>query len=249
MKNDFKLIISLLQNTRFKVTIIILALLSFMAFGSITNKMTMVDGIYNILTWNFFIMVLLFLFLFNAYNIITETSKNYSFLIRIKNYKEFISKLIKFIFISNLIIYLIVLFLLLIISVLRTGMNLQIDSYGIYNIDNLMYLIFHIVRSYFILNMLVVILVSLYKLVKEEIVVILSGILPISIVALTPFISEKKITSVFKLPLYYGEYFIKNNYETFIFEICMSLLFISVLALISKILIEVTSKRKIDLAI
>lgn len=249
MKNDFKLIISLLQNTRFKVTIIILALLSFMAFGSITNKMTIVDCIYNILTWNFFIMVLLFLFLFNAYNIITETSKNYSFLIRIKNYKEFISKIIKFIFISNLIIYLIILFLLLIISVLRTGMNLQIDSYGIYNIDNLMYLIFHIVRSYFILNMLVVILVSLYKLVKEEIVVILSGILPISIVALTPFISEKKITSVFKLPLYYGEYFIKNNYETFIFEICMSLLFISILALISKILIEVTSKRKIDLAI
>lgn len=249
MKNDFKLIISLLQNTRFKVTIIILALLSFMAFGSITNKMTIVDGIYNILTWNFFIMVLLFLFLFNAYNIITETSKNYSFLIRIKNYKEFISKIIKFIFISNLIIYLIVLFLLLIISVLRTGMNLQIDSYGIYNIDNLVYLIFHIIRSYFILNMLVVILVSLYKLVKEEIVVILSGILPISIVALIPFISEKKITSVFKLPLYYGEYFIKNNYETFIFEICMSLLFISVLALISKILIEVTSKRKIDLAI
>lgn len=249
MKNDFKLIISLLQNTRFKVTIIILALLSFMAFGSITNKMTIVDGIYNILTWNFFIMVLLFLFLFNAYNIITETSKNYSFLIRIKNYKEFISKIIKFIFISNLIIYLIVLFLLLIISVLRTGMNLQIDSYGIYNIDNLVYLIFHIIRSYFILNMLVVILVSLYKLVKEEIAVILSGILPISIVALTPFISEKKITSVFKLPLYYGEYFIKNNYETFIFEICMSLLFISVLALISKILIEVTSKRKIDLAI
>ena len=249
MKNDFKLIISLLQNTRFKVTIIILALLSFMAFGSITNKMTIVDGIYNILTWNFFIMVLLFLFLFNAYNIITETSKNYSFLIRIKNYKEFISKIIKFIFISNLIIYLIVLFLLLIISVLKTGMNLQIDSYGIYNIDNLVYLIFHIIRSYFILNMLVVILVSLYKLVKEEIVVILSGILPISIVALTPFISEKKITSVFKLPLYYGEYFIKNNYETFIFEICMSLLFISVLALISKILIEVISKRKIDLAI
>ena len=249
MKNDFKLIISFLQNTRFKVTIVILALLSFMAFGSITNKMTIVDGIYNILTWNFFIMVLLFLFLFNAYNIITETSKNYSFLIRIKNYKEFISKIIKFIFISNLIIYLIVLFLLLIISVLRTGMNLQIDSYGIYNINNLVYLIFHIIRSYFILNMLVVILVSLYKLVKEEMVVILSGILPISIVALTPFISEKKITSVFKLPLYYGEYFIKNNYETFIFEICMSLLFISVLALISKILIEVTSKRKIDLAI
>lgn len=93
MKNDFKLIISLLQNTRFKVTIIILALLSFMAFGSITNKMTIVDGIYDILTWNFFVMVLLFLFLFNAYNIITETSKNYSFLIRIKTIKNLFLKL------------------------------------------------------------------------------------------------------------------------------------------------------------
>ena len=200
MKNDFKLIISLLQNTRFKVTTMIIILLFFMSLGNIINNMTMINGIYSTLSWNFFIMVLLFLFIFNTYNIYIELVKNYSFLIRIKNYKEFISKIIKFIFISNLIIYLIVLFLLLIISVLRTGMNLQIDSYGIYNINNLVYLIFHIIRSYFILNMLVVILVSLYKLVKEEIVVILSGILTISIVALTPFISEKKITTVCKLP-------------------------------------------------
>ena len=43
MKNDFKLIISLLQNTRFKVTIIVLVLLGFMSFGYISPKMTFIS--------------------------------------------------------------------------------------------------------------------------------------------------------------------------------------------------------------
>ena len=80
MKNDFKLIISLLQNTRFKVTTMIIILLFFMSLGSIINNMTMINGIYSTLSWNFFIMVLLFLFIFNTYNIYIELVKNYSFL-------------------------------------------------------------------------------------------------------------------------------------------------------------------------
>ena len=109
MKNDFKLIVSLLENTRFKVTIIMIVLLGFMAFGTITERMTFIEGIYNVMTWDYFIMVLLFLFMFNTYNIYTELTHNYSFMIRIKDYKEFFNKMIKFIFISNLIIYFIVL--------------------------------------------------------------------------------------------------------------------------------------------
>ncbi len=247
MKNDFKLIISLLQNTRFKVTIIIMALLSFMAFGYITKEVTLINGIYDTFTWNFFIMVLLFLFLFNSYNILTELTRNYEFLIRIKNYKEFFSKIIKFIFVSNLIIYLIVIFLIVIISILRTGMNTRIDLIEYYNISNLVYLIFHLIRSFFILNMIVVVLMSLYKLTKEEIVVIIAGLIPLSIVALSPIMKERVITKIYNIPLYYGEYFIKNNYGSFTFEIFASLLFIILLIIISKILIEITSKKSIDL--
>ena len=138
MKNDFKLIISLLQNTRFKVTTMIIILLFFMSLGNIINNMTMINGIYSTLSWNFFIMVLLFLFIFNTYNIYIELVKNYSFLIRIKNYKEFFCKIIKFIFISNLIIYLIVLFLVLVASILKTGMNTKIEILNNYNIFNLL---------------------------------------------------------------------------------------------------------------
>jgi len=100
MKNDFKLIVSLLENTRFKVTIIMIVLLGFMTFGTITERMTFIEGIYNVMTWDYFIMVLLFLFMFNTYNIYTELTHNYSFMIRIKDYKEFFNKMIKFIFIS-----------------------------------------------------------------------------------------------------------------------------------------------------
>lgn len=247
MKNDLKLIISLLQNTRFKVTIIIITLLSFMAFGYITKEVTLINGIYDTFTWNFFIMVLLFLFIFNSYNILTELTKNYEFLLRMKNYKEFFSKMTKFIFVSNLIIYLIVIALVLIIAILRTGMNTRVDLIKYYNISNLVYLIFHLIRSYIILNMIVVVLMSIYKLIKEEIVVIISGLIPLSIVALTPLMKEREITKIYNIPLYYGEYFIKNNYGSFTFEIFSSILFIILLIILSKILIEITSKKSIEL--
>lgn len=111
MKNDFKLVVSLLQNIRFKVTILILIILLAMAFSSISSQYDIIKGIYHIMTWDYFIMILLFLFIFNTYNIYTELIRNYSFLIRVGNYKEFYKKTIKFTLISNLILYLIVIFL------------------------------------------------------------------------------------------------------------------------------------------
>lgn len=247
MKNDFKLIVSLLENTRFKVTIIMIVLLGFMAFGTITERMTFIEGIYNVMTWDYFIMVLLFLFMFNTYNIYTELTHNYSFMIRIKNYKEFFNKMIKFIFISNLIIYFIVLVIVMLCSILNTGMNMKIDNYYFYNISNSLYLIFHIIRSYFILNIVVVFSISLYKLVREEIGILIVGIIPLSICMLFPILKVKDVTSVFMLPLYYGEYFISNNYGTFPFEICMSILFISLVFSISKLFMFIVSKKNIDL--
>ena len=237
----------LLENTRFKVTIIMIVLLGFMAFGTITERMTFIEGIYNVMTWDYFIMVLLFLFMFNTYNIYTELTHNYSFMIRIKDYKEFFNKMIKFIFISNLIIYFIVLVIVMLCSILNTGMNMKIDNYYFYNISNSLYLIFHIIRSYFILNIVVVFSISVYKLVREEIGILIVGIIPLSISMLFPILKVKDLTSVFMLPLYYGEYFISNNYGTFSFEICMSILFISLIFSISKLFMFIVSKKNIDL--
>ena len=81
MKNDFKLIVSLLQNTRFKVTVLILVILSFMAYSCVLPKFDVIEGIYHVMSWDYFIMVLLFLFVFNTYNIYTELIRNYSFMI------------------------------------------------------------------------------------------------------------------------------------------------------------------------
>lgn len=56
MKNDFKLIVSLLQNTRFKVSILILLILSFMAYSCILPKFDVIEGIYHVMSWDYFIM-------------------------------------------------------------------------------------------------------------------------------------------------------------------------------------------------
>lgn len=246
MKKDFKLIVSLLENTRFKVTIIMIVLLGFMAFGTITERMTFIEGIYNVMTWNYFIMVLLLLFMFNAYNIYTSLINNYSFMIRIDNYKEFFKKMIKFIFISNLIIYFIVLVIVILCALIKTGDNMKIDNYYFYNISNLLYLIFHIIRSYFILNVVVIFALSTYKLFNEEVGVLIAGVLPLSLAFFNSFISDIEITNVFKLPLYYGMYFISNNYGSFIFEICMSILFICLVLTISNIFINIIFNKKSD---
>lgn len=247
MKNDFKLIISLLQNTRFKITIIVLVLLGFMSFGYVSHKMTFISGIYNVMTWDYFIMIVLLLFLFNTYNIYTELTKNYSFLIRMKDYKEFFNKIIKFIFISNLIIYFLVLVIIVFSSIINTGMNMKIDNYLFYDISNSIYLVFHLIRSYFILNVLVIFCVSIYKLIKEEIGMIITILIPISLPMLYPLLIEKEISSIFKMPLFYGEYFISNNYNTFGFEILISILFIIILFIISKLFMNIVSKKNVDL--
>lgn len=246
MKNDFKLIVSLIQNTRFKVTIIMITLLGFMAYGGTSTKFSFINGIYNIFIWNYFIMVLLFLFMFNTYNIYTELTHNYSFMIRIKDYKEFFKKMIKFIFISNLIIYFIVLVIVILCVLIKTGNNMKIDNYYFYNISNLLYLIFHIIRSYFILNVVVIFALSTYKLFNEEVGVLIAGVLPLSLAFFNSFISDIEITNVFKLPLYYGMYFMSNNYGSFIFEICMSILFICLVLTVSNIFINIIFNKKSD---
>ena len=77
MKNDFKLIVSLLQNTRFKVSILILLILSFMAYSCILPKFDVIDGIYHVMSWDYFIMVLLFLFVFNRKQVKNELEKRF----------------------------------------------------------------------------------------------------------------------------------------------------------------------------
>ena len=69
----------------------------------------------------------------------------------------------------------------------------------------------------------------------------------VSIPALSNTITSSKITSVFNLPLYYGKYFIYNNYGTFIFEVCMSILYICLFSSVASLLINLVSNKKNDL--
>lgn len=249
MKNDFKLVVSLLQNIRFKVTILILIILLAMAFSSISSQYDIIKGIYHIMTWDYFIMILLFLFIFNTYNIYTELIRNYSFLIRVGNYKEFYKKMIKFTLISNLILYLIVIFLVVFSSIIKTSVDYKIYNFNDYNISNLVYIIFYLIRSYLILNILVIIMIGLYRLLKDVLLIIIDGFILISIPALSNIIGSSKITSVFNLPLYYGKYFIYNNYSTFIFEVAMSILYISIMSGVAYLIINIVSNKKSDLDI
>ena len=90
-------------------------------------------------------------------------------------------------------------------------------------------------------------MISIYRLLKEVLLALVGGFILVSIPALSRVVVSSKITSVFNLPLYYGKYFIYNNYGTFIFEVCMSLLYISLLSCVVCFLINLVSNKKNDL--
>ena len=76
---------------------------------------------------------------------------------------------------------------------------------------------------------------------------VITILIPISLPILNPLLIEKKIDSIIKIPLFYGEYFISNNYNTFGFEIFISILFIVILFIISKLFMSIVSKKNVDL--
>lgn len=92
-------------------------------------------------------------------------------------------------------------------------------------------------------------MIGLYRLLKDVLLIIIDGFILISIPALSNIIESSKITSVFNLPLYYGKYFIYNNYSTFIFEIAMSILYISIMSGVAYLIINIVSNKKSDLDI
>ena len=97
-------------------------------------------------------------------------------------------------------------FIVVFLSIIKTGVNYKIYSFNDYKVSNLAYIIFFSIRSYLILNMLVIIMVSIYRLLNEILVILTNGFILVSIPALSNTITSSKITSVFNLPLYYGKY-------------------------------------------
>lgn len=177
----------------------------------------------------------------NIYNIFNN---NYFLSIRLSSKKEKMKELLKNILYSNSIMFLIITVILLIGLNLTCASNLEfMDNYQFYNIPNIIYIIFYIVRLYFI--SMIVSLFNGFMLSKfPPKLVIFLNVVFYGIIFIYPYvpITEGRTSILDTSPLIF-EYLQLNSYSTFITEILCSIFSLLLPILLLKIILNLNFKK------
>lgn len=245
MKNNFKLIHAnikhMLNEYRFKI--IVLFIICFNLFGCIYIAIgkNYLDALFSTLSNPYYSLLLLSLTLVNTINTFDTFEKKDNYIIRFENREKYLKQLVINIFVSNSVLFIINLVVLLICLNLFIGSYFVIESWYNYNIPNLIYLMFYIIRIFIIIQIVSIINSLLLKLLNFKIVIILNCLI------YGPFIFgnhiSRTIDSLSKIKILINEYFLYNEYGGFLSEIVYSSIYIICLYGIATILFHFTKNK------
>ena len=209
----------------FKIILVISFLIMVYVIVNYCINKSYAIGILSILSSPIYITcgLLLPLFITTA-NIYTIFNNNYFLSIRLKSKKERLKKLLKNILYSNSLMFLIIILILILGLNLISSYNLEfMNNYQFYNIPNIIYIIFYIVRLYIILM-----IISLFNgvlLNKFSVkTVVLLNVLFYGILITYPYapITDNRTSILNSSPLIF-EYFQLNSYSSFLTEVICSI--------------------------
>ena len=169
--------------------------------------------------------------------------KNKSIVIRYKNKSIYLNNLFKTISIINFIVYLQFVTLGLTILTFKYFDNLSFSYISSYQIPFIVYNIYSIIKYFFIINMIIIICILIYKLLNKLIggssfifFLILKDMYPYSI---------ESIDNIFNIKLFFGYYLYPFEYSSFLLEIiCFGFIFFCFFCL-SKLLKKIILDKKI----
>ena len=197
------------------------------------------------LTSNIYIVCALFIpLLITTINIYNVFNSNYFLAIRISSKKERLKELLKNIFFSSSFVFLIIILILLIGLNLVCASNLEfMNSYQFYNIPNIIYIIFYIIRLYVILVIVSVFNGFILDSFSSKFVIFLNVIF-YGIIFMYPYIpiSAGRTSILDTSPLIF-EYLQLNSYSTFLTEILCSIFALLLPILLLNILLNLNVKK------
>ncbi len=177
--------------------------------------------------------------LVSAIFIYSKFEKNRSYIIRLKNMKKYLLTLLKQIISVNIFIFVII--HLTTMTVLNLfGHDFKIGILSDYNIPDLLYLIYTIVRIGILSQMFVIISVCLFKVMKPGIVLFGNAV-----IYGTLFASEYSIgllQSYADMPLWIGKYIITDLYGSFMLEVNCVILVLIIMTIFILLLINIIPK-------
>lgn len=210
----------------------------FILGGSTDNFFSSILTPFQFHIFNIFLFALIFLNNMNACSIFKNDFSFY--IMRLKNKKEYVKAIIRITVLMYLFRILIILLLIFICLLFSTFHNVTISAYQNYNITNLAYSFFYLIR-YIILGLLLTIISTLiYTNASDKVVLIIQSIFLLLFLYLDNFQLEARTT--FSLSIW--SYFRNVIYETFSLEVASSILMIMILEIIIMLLYRVSLKNK-----
>ena len=242
MKNKLKVLVSeineFLNADKSLIIFILLLLFNFVYIFLVYrsdlsgNIIPYVDTLYYVFTDSFYLLVLLFNIFISIYITFDYFDKNLFVISRCENRKGYFNKLTKKMLINVTIVFLVNLLLALIIANLKWDGSFGISQYCDYNINNLQYFIFYIIRMYIIVLLLAYLSACIVKLLSFEISLFIN--------VLILFIQF--LPNNFELPILYTSYLGRYVFNSFGIEFMYSIVFIFLFAISLYVLRMITLK-------
>lgn len=239
MKNKYKKFLAeintFVSTEKFLIIFLIIILNNIYGIiGLVFPTNSYIDSLLSIFTGSYYILILQISILISVYTTIRQFEHNYALVIRLENRKKYMKELLKKVIKNILIILVINLIIVLLMVNLFKGNFFRIVPIKNYNILNITYLLFYLLRFSIIVTLNGLIFIYISKITNKKISLIL---------CLGYILSAIIISLPKKYYIFYFEYLDVIICDNFVEELIRSILFIGIIIIILKMLHNYTTKN------
>lgn len=231
------------NSQKFKFKFILMIIISLYCSIALTyidgSYLNYIPAIFSILNNKIFIIFMLFICLMTTINTYIHFNSSNYYIIRLKSKKEYLRELINNTIFNNLITLIIQLIMILICLNIFCSSGLGISVMANYNILNIIYLLFFIIRTFIILLFVSVINCMLFNIINKNIILIINALYYASIVC-SSFIFNIGNADNQNMKWQLLDYLTIQPYNSFFSEVYYSIFYITILITIIHIVFRYT---------
>lgn len=238
------------QNNSFKIVLI---LLIFFGISGNINDILLINGRYTLFeavctnfVYNYYIGAMIIGMIFMAIDTTRKYDTDYFWIMRYKNKEKYLENLLKTIWKNNFIIYLVAFLSVFITLYFQAYIYncLITANYNFYVIPDYLYLIFLFIKVYLLLQLIVTIIILLWKVFSKKYSIILSGIVLLDMFLSTNYSSVVSLTNIRFNSNFYTSLV---AYPSFMMEVCAYSFYCIILMIIIFILTYLFKNKSIDI--
>jgi len=235
MRTNYKIIKEnikyMLIGYRFKTIFMFLICFNLFGSGYLAYNRHYIDGLLSVLTNSYYVICFMSMILINTINTFDMFEKNSFYIIRFIDRKEYLIQLIRNIIVSNAVLFVINIIVLIIGLNLFVGSRFVVESFMNYLVPNILYVLFYLIRMFFLIQTVATISVLLFKLIDSKIVIIMNIVLWSSFL-ISPYKLNFRVNSLLDMFWNFCEYFRVHYYSGFGMEVLCSTIYVSALLLL-----------------